>query len=243
MVNAYFIYKGVDSRDMNLIIENDVSYPSPESDIELIEVVGRDGDLAVDNKRLKGVDFSLPVVIKTSDNTTVNKTAHKINQWLKSDVGWHTLRISVDDDYEYIAMIYEQFDIQETLKNYGRTIITFRLKPFKRRTGEKEIIITNGTILHNPEDRPSKPLIHIIGQGDITVKKNGEDWFILRSVQDYITIDSEMMGVYKDDLAQFNKMVGVLNPMFPLLDKGDNEITWVGNVTKFEITPRWEAIV
>lgn len=243
MGNPYFVYKGVDSRDMHLIIENDVSYPSPEHDVEFVEVLGRDGDLAVNNRRLKGVDFSLPVVIRPTGDVTVSEVASKVSEWLKSDVGWHSLRTSESGRYEYTAMIYEQFDIQETLRNYGRTVLTFRLKPLKRHIGNKELIISNGTVLYNPEKRQSKPFIRISGQGDITVKKNGRDWLILRSVQDYITVDSDMMIVYKDGLAQYNKMVGILTPLFPVLDQGENQITWTGNVTEFRITPRWEAII
>lgn len=238
---AWFEYKGINSLDMGLRIVNNIHFPSPEADIEFIEVLGRDGELAVDNQRLKGVKFPIPVRLKP--NISVNNAATMISEWLKSDISWHPLRFSGSPEHEYIAICYEQFDIQETLKQYGKTVITFRLKPYKRRTDTRIVALASGDRIFNPEKRISKPLIYIEGNGDITFKNNGSDWLILRGVDGSITVDSEVMSVYKGDRPQFGKMVSTLTPMFPVFQPGGNKITWSGNITKLEIDPRWEAIV
>ena len=227
---------------MHLRIENSISFPSPEADISLIEVLGKDGELAVDNNRLKGVSFSIPIKLKLPRNIDVNTQATRISEWLKNDIDWHPLRFSGSPKYEYIAICYQQFDIAETLKNYGRTVISFRLKPYKRRVDNRAIEIENGMILVNPEKRISKPLIYIEGSGNIVIQNNDEDWLIINNIEGYITIDSELMNVYKDDTNQFNKMNGELSPLFPILKSGNNAITWNGNITKLEIEPRWEAV-
>lgn len=241
--DGWFEYKGINSLSMHLKIVNDISFPSPEADIEFIEVLGRDGELAVDNERLKGVNFPIPVQLKPPKGIDVNIMATKISEWLKSDTGWYPLRFSGLKGYEYIAMCYEQFDIQETLKQYGKTVINFRLKPYKRRIDSNSVEITNGMSLYNREIRASKPLIKIEGSGDISLKNNGKEWLELRSIDGSITVDSEMMSVYKGTRPQFGKMISTLTPMFPLLNHGENTITWKGNVTKIEIEPRWEAII
>lgn len=240
---AWFEYNGVNSLDMYMRIVYDISYPSPESDIEFVEVLGKDGELAVDNRRLKGVSFPIPVVISLPDNISVDDAATKISEWLRNDVGWHKLRFSGSPDYEYLAICYEQFNIKETLKQYGRTIINFRLKPYKYRVESSEIkLITNGMTLLNQERRPAKPYIRVEGSGDITLRNNGEDWIILRNVVDYIEVDSEVMSAYKDTSQENNKMISTLSPLFPLLSPGKNTISWNGNVSKLEIMPRWEAV-
>lgn len=238
-----FEYNGKSSLDMYIHILNDISFPSPEADIEFIEVLGRDGELAIDNGRLKNVTFSIPISIKLPEDITVEEISTVISNWLKNDVGWHPLRFSESPDYEYIAIFYEQFNISETLKNYGKTILSFKLKPYKRRIGILPVEVNNGDTLLNVEKRKSKPLIYIEGIGDITIKNNGIDWLILESVDENISIDSETMSVYKDNIGQFNKMISTLSPMFPLLDSGKNKITWTGNISKLIIDPRWEAIV
>lgn len=241
MNKAWFEYKGINSLDMNLRIVNNIIFPSPEADIEFVEVVGRDGELAVDNQRLKGVNFPIPVRLKP--NVSVSSAATRISEWLKGDIGWHPLRFSGSPEYEYSAICYEQFNIQETLKRYGKTVITFRLKPYKRRTDKRVFTLTNGDKIYNPEKRISKPRICIEGNGDIAFQNNGMDWLLLLGVDGSITVDSEMMSVYKGDRNQFDKMISTLSPMFPALEPGGNKITWTGNVSKIEIDPRWGAVM
>lgn len=238
MDRGWFEYKGINSRDMYLRIVNDISFPSPEADIEFIEVLGKDGELAVDNERLKGIDFRIPVQLRLPQNLDINTVAMEINEWLKTDIGWHPLRFCGFPKHEYTAICYEQFDIQETLRRFGRTVITFRLKPYKKKINSRMIELKNGTTLISNSNRTSKPFIKIEGTGDISLKNNGVDWLILRNVDESIIIDSEMMSVYKGDRPQFDKMNGTLRPLFPLMTPGRNKITWEGNVTKVEIDPR-----
>ncbi|WP_277630403.1 phage tail domain-containing protein [Atopococcus tabaci] len=242
-MRAYFEYKGVLSTDFYLYIQNDISFPSPEADIEFVEIPGRDGELAISNNRLKGVSFPIPVILNLPANQTIEDVSTRISNWLKNDIGWYPLRFSGSDDYEYIALFYEQFDIKENLETYGRTVLNFRLKPYKRLLKDREIAMENGQTVLNTGYRQSKPLIEIEAVGDVTLQNNGKDWLILRGVDGSITVDSEMMTVYKGDRLQADKMIGTLSPMFPLLDIGENAITWTGNVTRVTITPRWEAVM
>lgn len=242
MSEAWFEYNGINSLDMHMRIVNDISFSSPEADIEFIEVLGKDGELAVDNKRLKGTVFSIPVRLQLPDSMDVNDAATMISDWLKNDIGWHRLRFSGSPDYEYVAICYEQINIQETLKQYGRTVINFRLKPYKYRTNGGLIVITNGSSLYNQEKRTSKPYIKVTGNGDVRFKNNGIEWLILKDIDEYIEVDSEVMSAYKGQRPSNNKMIGTLKPLFPLLNPGENNITWTGNVTKLEINPRWEAV-
>ena len=45
------------------VFTNTLSITTPEQDIELLEVAGKDGDIAFDGQRLKGVDKSFPCVV------------------------------------------------------------------------------------------------------------------------------------------------------------------------------------
>ena len=47
------------------------------------------------------------------------------------------------------------------------------------------------------------------------------------------------MNAYKDKQLQNNKM---LTTLFPKLAAGANNISWIGNVTKVEIIPRWTKL-
>lgn len=242
-MSAYFEYNGKNSLDFHMTIINEISFPSPEADVEFVEILGRDGELAIDNKRLKGVSFSIPIRLKLPPDKTIEQVSTDISNWLKNDIGWHPLLFSGSPDYEYIALFHEQFNVTETLRTYGKTVLTFKLKPYKRRRQNKPITLTSGQTLINLENRASKPLVKITGNGNITLKNNGTDWLVLENVDGSIAVDSESMSVYKGNSSHFSKMKSHLTPLFPLMYLGENTITWTGNVTKVEITPRWEVVV
>lgn len=227
---------------MHMHIQNNISFPSPSVDVELVEVPGKDGSLVVPNNRLNDVTFAIPVTLKLPDDKSIEMVATDISNWLKSDIGWSPLRFSGSPEWEYIALFYEQFDIQETLKTYGRTSLRFRLRPYKRLRSSPNVVLTNGQTLLNKGGRISKPLIKITGNGNITLKNNEKDWLVLINVDSEIVIDTESMSVYKDTTPHYEKMLSHLKPLFPVLYMGENIITWTGSVTKLEITPRWEAI-
>ena len=245
MAEAWFKYKGINSLSKYLRIKNSIIFPSPEADIELIEVLGRDGELVIDNKRLKGVSF--PIEMKLSIPKDVDKTvsdvATEISNWLKGDIGWYPLEFSGSPNYVYTAMVYEQFNISERLKNRGHVTINFRLKPYKTLRGQEVETLTNGETLTNEGLRSSKPLIRIDGSGDITLQNNGKDWLKLVDVVDYVNVDSEAMLVYREvSNPQNKKFNATLEPMFPILHEGDNTITWTGNVDSVKIETRWGSI-
>lgn len=235
------MYKGKRSSDFGLRIYNEMVYVSPEADIEFVSVLGKDGELAIDNKRFKSGKLEFPVKLELTDQTVAEAT-HDISNWLKSDIGWYELYYSEIPEYIFEAMFFESFSVNQTLKNRGKTVLNFKLKPKKYLISSQDIVLEMGTTLFNPEEKISRPLIYIEGSGNITLQNNGEDWLKLRSVDGHITIDSDLMSIYKNDAPQYNKMID-MEPMFPLLYKGNNKITWSGSVNKITIQPRWEAVI
>lgn len=240
---AFFEYKGISSLDMYMRIENSIVFPSPEADIDFVEVLGKDGELAIDNGRFKGDSFSIPVQIRLPEGVNVNDQATKISEWLKTDIGWSPLIFSGQPDFNYIAIMHERFNIEETLRNFGRTVITFKIKPFKMSTTASLATVIKGQTLTNPYKRAAKPYIKVTGTGNITLTKNGVNWLILYNVDNYIEVDSEAMAAYDLDGLRNDKMNSNLDPLFPLLTSGANKIDWTGTVTKVEINPRWEVII
>lgn len=240
---AHFLYGGRYSHEMGLSVSADTSQTSPGYDVEFQEVKGRDGDLAMDNKRLLPFVYPIRTMLQPEIDD-IHLAASKISQWLKHDVRYKPLKLSWDPGYVYSAIFYEQFDIEDLLPRFGRIPLNFKCHPVKYAiSGQRKMVFQNGTAIHNPEARPAKPLIEITGSGNIVLKNNGKDWLILTAVDGSITVDARLMSAYKGTAKAFNKMNANLKPMFPLFNPGSNQITWTGNVTKLEITPRWEAVV
>lgn len=247
-----FIFNGKDSKDFYLYIENDVLFPSPKADVELVEIAGRDGELAIDNKRLKGVDFSLPVVVKPPSGVRLDQLASEISAWLKVDLGWKPLVLGTSSDYEYVALPYHAFDLRRTIMNHGRTVLNFRLKPYKyvrnQRTLFFEIdqqynIYNEGITLFNNENASSEPVINIIGQGDINFTNNGYNWFGVRDADIGLTVDSELQMVRYNNKPAYNRFIP--QDHFPKLHVGENKIRWsgTGRVQRLDIDANWRSII
>jgi len=238
----YFEYGGQRSTEFDLRISANNTEASPEHDLTFVPVPGRDGELTEDNKRLSS--FNKPIYVTIQSNENIEEMAHKINQWLKTDIRYKELKKSWDPDFTYRAIIYEYFDIQDILPKFGRVPLPFRWHPIKyHNNGLEQMTLVNGQTLMNPSIRYSKPIIYIEGTGDITMQLNGNDWCLLRSVDQALIIDSEMETAKRDKRPQNDKLRDVEHTdLYPLLVPGENTITWTGNVQSLKIIPRWEAI-
>ena len=115
--------------------------------------------------------------------------------------------------------------------------IIFLCNPLKKQTNsDNPIILTTNTTLYN-ENITSKPYIKVVGSGDITININNQK-LILKGVEGYIEVDTELYNCFKGNVNQNNKMYSD----FPILEEGKNDISWEGNVTQLEILPRWVVL-
>lgn len=239
-----FIFNGEDSRDYHMYIENDVSFPSPEADIQFVEVAGRDGDLVIDNERMKGVDFSLPVIVQPPKGVRIDELASRITRWMKADFGWKPLVLGTGSEYEYTALPYHAFDLQRTIMNHGRTILRFRLKPYKYARHRSIITLKDERVtINNPETIASEPIIEISGSGDFELRNRGHVWFQVKGVENSITIDSEMKVIHKYRRPEYDKFIPWSG--FPQLDVGTNwiDVETTGHLNQVEIDPNWRAFI
>ena len=120
---------------------------------------------------------------------------------------------------------------------YNSFLLQFKVQPFKYNINPfaDELTLTAQTIIRNGGTVYSEPIITVYGSGDITLTINEKD-FPLYSVDGSITIDSEMMEVFKGTANQNSKYGG---ETFPRLEVGENAISWTGNVSRVEIQPKW----
>lgn len=237
MAERYFKYLGKTSNDFNLIINPGVSNTSPARDIEYIAVSGLDGELSIDNNRLKNVTKSFPV---TSDGVDIEDNITAISNWLKISRGWNQLEDSEDPNYVYIAQVSDEYEFDTLLSDFGKAVIKFVIKPYKYlKSGLYEIDLPSA--INNPTRRVAKPIITIKGSGNITLNI-GSSTLSLKGVDSGVIIDSltETITSLDGSRTQFNKMTSY---PFPKIAPGNQTITTSGNVTECRIVPRWEVII
>lgn len=224
---AYFKFKGVDSTPY-LIVNKLPAIIKPKRDVDIIDLDGRSGFLTRDKGTYRGVVKSIECTIKGLDNIDY------ITTWLN---GSGDLILSNEPDKVYRATIINQIEIEKIARLFYSFILVFDCQPFKYEAEPQDITLTTPNQITNPGNIESEPKIKVTGSGDVTL--NVGDYTIqLTAIGPNITIDSEIMDCYRNSTLLNDKTTGP----FPKLKPGENAISWSGNVTKLEITPRWRWI-
>lgn len=225
---AWFTFKGVDSREMGVIVTAMPETVRAERRIESITVAGRNGSLHTDEGVYESYD-------RTMECALIKRAKlDEITAWL---VGSGEMTFSTEPDKVYRVTIANKISIAQMMRVFQKFQVVMDTQPFKYSVNAAgdAVELTAPTTIRNSGTVYSEPIITVFGSGDITLTVNGAD-FPLYGVQESITIDSEMMEVFKEDTNQNGKYGGV---EFPRFEVGKNEISWTGNVSKIKIQPRW----
>ena len=225
---GWFRFKETDSREYGILISSVPERVRPERRVKEIEIPGRSGNLTQDEETYDAYVISMECSTRGSDRMD------EIITWLN---GAGDLTLSTEPDKVYQASIYNKISISDQIYLYNSFLLQFKVQPFKYNINPfaDELTLTAQTIIRNGGTVYSEPIITVYGSGDITLTINEKD-FPLYSVDGSITIDSEMMEVFKGTANQNSKYGG---ETFPRFEVGENTISWTGNVTKIEIQPKW----
>lgn len=125
-------------------------------------------------------------------------------------------------------------DISTEFETFGDFKVTFICEPFNYDLNENPIILTNEANIFNSGHFPSEPNIKIYGDGNIQLTINSETVQI-NNVNEYVELDSKLLlCLNSDKTSKTRDMKG----NFLLLSRGENKVSWIGNVRKVEIIPR-----
>ena len=235
----YFIYDNKNSKDFNIKIKSINNLSSPQRSIEKILVPGRNGELILDNGNFENFILTIECYLNCSSEDK-NAISKEIKKWLQSDFSYKKLTLSNDVEFYYEAYCDTKLDFEYVSSNFESFLISFSCKPYKKEINEDIITITESINIYN-NYMPSNPLIKVVGSGDVTININNQK-LILKGLEDEIEIDCESMNAYK----KVNDNIVLLNNKmysdFPILEAGENQISFEGNVSKIEITPRWAVL-
>lgn len=228
-MHGKFVFGGVSSDDLKLIVDGSGVYPTPERDVEMMSVPGRNGDLIIDNGRYKNISISYNCLIRQFE-----KTYEAMRVLLASKTGYERLEDTYNPDKFRIARI--SGGIEPTPGPHKRTAqitLTFECKPqFYVKAGETPIDISSGTVLYNKYGYEAKPIISVTGSGTLTVGNTSIKCG--RSM----TIDCEAQDCYGSNGENLNSQATLNGADFPTLQPGENGITFTG-FSKVTIAPRW----
>lgn len=224
----YFIYNGIDSRMMDIIVTAMPPTIRAAQRVESVTVPGRDGSLHETDGSYDNYTKTMECAIKNREKLD------DIAAWL---TGSGEIIFSSEPDKVYRVTISNTISIAQMMRTFQKFQVSFDTYPFKYSVNRFDealelekpaVILGKGTVY-------SQPVITVYGSGTVTLTINGAD-YPLSNVDGYVTINSEIEECYKGNLNRNNIFSA---DEFPRLDPGDNSISWTGNVEKIEIQPNW----
>lgn len=257
-MQSYFIFNNINSKDMGIVVNKLPQILKAERNAEKVEVLGRDGFITEDYGTYKGIVKSVECTIKNTDKINEICTwLDGVGEVIFSNEDDKIYRATIINQIPFEKIIREyysfiiQFDCQPfkyarndvgyfTTLSYNverNSIVINPLSSYNFVNGE--LIPVNTAIeinkmeelkVYNVGTVESKPILTLYGTGDITIHLNDKD-ITLTNVEGSIIIDSELMECYKDTQLCNNKMYGE----FPILQLGENILTWESNLTAIKI--------
>ncbi len=232
----YITWKGINSRTVGITVTELPEIILPEERVTFTDIPGLSGSLA----QTEGTDVykDITLAVKCYLSSPTPQAVQAIASFFR---GSGRLELPSRPDGYYEARVVNQIQFAKILRgNTSRSFtVSFRCKPFLcLYSGETEQEVASGSFLLNPTGIQAKPLITIMGSGDITLLV-GTRIIQLSGIEDGIVLDSELQEAYYGNELKNTQMTGE----FPVLGPGNTAISWTGgNVTSVKVTPRWVSM-
>ena len=229
----FFIFDDIDTRDYGIAVFNMQLEDSPVCEETTYSVPGRNGDLVGVQHRLKNCSHEYMAVIYDD----FARTMAAFRDAVISKRGYKLLIDSFHPEEFYLARYVGPVELK-TMKGsgMGKVLVEFNRKPQRYLiSGAASVEVSTGGALVNPTNQDAQPLIRVTGYGTLNV---GAYTLTIASGYTYIDIDCELMDCYYGAY-NANELVTITGNDFPVLVPGSNGITFSGNITKVEVTPRW----
>lgn len=217
-----FTFGGVNTANYGIFISGEGVYNSPERDVTMLTVPGRNGQLTIDNGRFENIEVTYPCFIEAGTGATdISARIRAFRNAVGSLTGYQRLEDTYHSD-EYRQGIFKAgLNVEPVVYHTGGEFeITFDCKPQRWLvSGETPITLTPGADesglgygveITNPTEFNAAPLFIIYGgYGNIFIQcDNGANWprFNINVAQSTVIgspplyVDGEIIDAYEIDL-------------------------------------------
>lgn len=166
-------FGGVNSGDYGIYITGEAVYNAPARAVEMIQVPGRNGDIALDLGHYENLNVDYPAGVFAADSEDFARKISEFRNAIVSQKGYQRLSDTYNPDEYRMALYSSGLEVNPVKYNSaGEFTLSFNCKPQRWLTeGETEITVASGGTLTNPTLYESSPLIAIDGSG--TAEING----------------------------------------------------------------------
>lgn len=168
-----FVFDGISSKDYGVYISGDGVYNSPERDVEMIEIPGRNGSYALDGGRFRNIEVTYPAGLFGDSEADFAEGISRLRNALASRRGYCRLTDDYNPDEYRLAIYRDGLEVSPEKLKAGEFSIVFDCKPQRFLTsGETGISVEDGDTITNPTLFDAAPLLKVVGNG--TVSLHGE---------------------------------------------------------------------
>lgn len=241
---SWFKFKGVDSRDMRVIVSEFPPDVRPMERLEEVAIPGRHGALAV----TEGADgapvydsIDMPPMLCA---VLAGADMDKVRPWLS---GSGPLILGNDPARVRQVRMTEQAEYERIVRGrpHLRLSLRYTAQPFRYLVNPATLTLTSAQAIQNPGTFEADPIITLTGSGSGVLMVGGK--YLEISEVDGVVIDCEAKLAYSatnDKLLLTSRLTGD----WPVLGLGMTPVSWGqgmggGNpgpgITKVEIQPNW----
>ena len=223
MGKSFFIWKGMDCRNMGIILSGPVPIVRPEERVEHVQIPGRSGDLT----QTEGENIYNSYIQTASIEVHGGYRVRDIFRWLRGS-GYVTF--SGEPDRRQKARIIGAVTLNKHSRNldWWTGEVQFYCQPLKENLQESSVTITSAADILNNGDVISKPKFTVTASGTTIALTVGSKSLSITGVTSgsvYI-VDSETMEV--TDSTGTTLLTKNAIGDFPLLDVGATYVTGSG---------------
>lgn len=220
MAAPFFVFKNINSLDMNCIIENELPEITPGERVTEKIVTGRSGELTQTFGDYDAYDYPVEFTILDYEKL------EDVKRWLRGE--GQLITHNDLDKYRVVRVKGEPREYQNEWDTFWTVGVTFRSEPFRRQINEPLVTLIKGSnSVYNSGNENSFPVFTFkVTSGNIVLTMNNETFTITSPpANKEITLDTENGICYAD--GTYIRTTGE----FPTLLEGNNNITLTGNIT------------
>lgn len=233
MTPLYFIWKGIDSRDMGVQVEEYPPIVRAAPRMKQITVPGRAGTLTVREGEYVYDAYTRKMKIAFRRNENIDE----LLAWL---TGTDLLVCGNEPDRAYRTTMQQAFSADRLSRAVQHGELQLYTQPFKTTFPEVVISMTASGTLINPGTVPALPVIKYSGSGSRSITVGGIT--ITINTADTAIIDCEAEMITDEAGGSLRSRVQISGNDFPVLPIGSSEISLSGDYTAAEIRPGWRWI-
>ena len=239
-MEPYFIFRGIDSRDIGVVVEDMFDVHRPKRNAQTIQVPGRDGRLTQDDGTYDTYTISGKVNCFGAPLSDVYAWLSGSGDLILGDEPTRSIRASATAQIKNTRFRCDGC--------YDSLQVSFDCQPFRyhveQTEGANDIPLTSSpATVSNPGTYKSAPRLTIEGTGD-AVLTIGTQILEVTDLAGGVIVDAELCECFDlTETALRNDRVTLMDDRFPVLPPGANIISWTGDgVTKVTVAPRWRDL-